>query len=135
MENKKTIRAILFLALTFALALIVGIMESVPDHRVGYQDYSWWTTLEVYPCLFFVHGILSGFVLTNSMKILKFVSTPLMTSAAFIVNRLATDGLSFFDGIARGLLGGMVYTIPSLFGLILCLIVRKMFGFLRNNGK
>jgi len=135
MKNKTTIRAILFLALTFALALTVGIMESVPDHRVGYQDYSWWTILEVYPRLFLVHGVLSGVVLTNSMKSLYFVSTPLMTSAAFIVNRLVTDGLSFFEGIARGLLGGMIYTIPSLMGLFLCIIVRKTLVFLKNNGK
>lgn len=135
MKNKKTIRAIIFLALTFAVALTVGIMESVPNHRVGYQDYSWWTAFEVYPCLFFVHGILSGVVLTNSMKTLYFVSTPLMTSAAFIVNRLVTDGLSFFDGIARGLLGGMVYTIPSLIGVLLSVIVRITITFLKRNGK
>ena len=135
MENKKTIRAIIFLALTFAVALTVGIMESVPNHRVGYQDYSWWTAFEVYPLIFLVHGILSGVVLTKSMKWFYITSTPLMTSAAFFVNLLGTHELSFCDSLWRSLGGGLFYTIPSLVGLILCVIVRKTFGFVKSSGK
>ena len=135
MENKKKIRSILFITITFAFSLTVGIMESIPDHRVGYQDYSWWTFFEVYPLLFLAHGILSGVVLTKTMKVLYLISTPIMICAAFFVNRLGTPGLTIFDCLLSGLVGGMLYTFISLVGLILCVIVRKTFVFLRTSRK
>ncbi len=97
----------------------VTVLDLVPDHRIGYYtDYDLLLHWEIFPLLFFCHGIVSR-LLTKPLK----VYYPLILTTLFLIvsNLLSTVNLSFY--LKSIILRVLCYTALTYVGILLSLVV------------
>lgn len=113
---KSKIRSTVYLAVTVLMLLAVGYLDSIPNHRFGYGDYSLWLSVSVFPLVFFLYGILSGVILNRFKSVLYFTVTPIGTFAVFALTRLLADRLGLWISLRSALLGALLYFALSFVG-------------------
>ena len=108
------------------LFTVVTILDLVPNHRIGYYtDYDLWLFWQIFPLIFFVHGIIAR-LLTKPKKIYY----PIIITALFLIvsNLLSTVNLSFYLNFIIIILKVLRYTIITFVGILFSLLVEWIFN-------
>ena len=103
------------------LFTVVTILDLIPDHRIGYYtDYDLLLFWEIFPIIFFVHGIVSR-LLTKPKK----VYYPIIITALFLIvsNFLGTVNSSFYLKFIIVILKVLRYTIITFVGILFSILV------------
>ncbi len=132
---KTKLRSVLFLIITALTLGAVFILDTIPNHRFGYGDWSMWLTLTLFPILFLLHGILSGVILNEFRNILYYTVTPLGIFVVFASDRLISDQLGFWVSLRSALIGSVLYFTLSFLGFGLVIVFKKAFFAFSDYGK
>lgn len=126
-ENKKqssgkTVGMIIFVLWSLALYIAAGFLQRLPEQRFGDSDLGLFLTLTLYPCLFFLHGIITALLWEKRKYFIPVLLNFVIMALIFFV-----AGTGAGTGILGGFVGGLLYTIVMCIGILAVCAVRLLF--------